>query len=212
MISIANPVHSFNAPKIVIDFVKNLPKVEGIKTFVINSCGEYNPINFASSNLLIKILSKKGFDVFYFKQFTMPNNFIFKFDEEQVVEVLEATNKEIPQVVNDIINCIDYQEKSGFIAKILSFIGRLEVVGAKWTGIFLYTNKSCNHCLECVQNCPNRNIIRDKNRIRFKNNCGLCMRCIYICPQNAIKFHQPIKFFSFEKWYENEEIPVIRKK
>jgi len=211
MIGVANPIHSFNTPKIVVDFVKKLPKVDGIKTFIINTCGEYNPMNFASSNLLINILTQKGFNIFYFRQFAMPNNFIIKHDEKQVIELLEEVNNDIPQAVFEIINHISYQEKSGFIAKILTFIGRLETSEAKWMGKFLYTNKNCNLCMDCVQNCPNKNIIVNQKRIRFKTHCGLCMRCIYLCPNSAIKVHHPIKFFSFEKWYENKEIPIMRK-
>ena len=36
-VGIAYPVHSFNAPKIVIDFARRLPKAESIDTFVIRS-------------------------------------------------------------------------------------------------------------------------------------------------------------------------------
>ena len=210
-IGITNPVHSLNTPKIVIDFVKKLPQVNGIRTFVINTVGDYNPINFASSNLLIKILGQKAFKVFYFKQFAMPSNWIIKYDEKQVNELLEAVNKEIPQTVYEIINHVNYQEKISFLAKILTFIGRIEWLGAKSMGIFYYTDKGCDFCMTCVQNCPNNNIIAKEKKIRFKLHCGFCMRCIYLCPRNAIKIHQPFKFFSFEKWYENKEIPVMRK-
>lgn len=211
-IGVANPVHSLNTPKIMVDFVKKLPKVDGIKAFIINTVGEYNPLNFASSNLLIKILTQKGFEVFYFKQFTMPSNWIVKYDEKQVNELLEAVNKEIPQTVYEITNHITYQEKIGFLAKILTFIGRIEWIGAKWMGIFYHANKNCDLCMTCVQNCPNNNIFAKQKRICFKIRCGFCMRCIYLCPRNAIKVHQPLKFVSFEKWYENKEIPVMKKK
>jgi len=212
LIGIANPIHSFNPPKIMVEFVKRLPNVDGIKTFVINAGGVYDSINFDSSNQLIKILNQKGFNVFYFKQFAMPSNFIVKYDEKQVKKLIEAVDDEIPQTVHEIINHITYQEKSNFIAKILTFIGRIEWLGAKWAGKFYYTDKSCDSCMICVQNCPNNNIINDKNRIHFKIQCGLCMRCIYLCPKNAIKIHQPFKFFSFGKWYDNKKIPVMRKK
>ena len=59
IIGIASPVHSFNIPKIVIKFAKHLPKVNNINTFIINTVGEYNKINFAASNLLVNILKKK---------------------------------------------------------------------------------------------------------------------------------------------------------
>lgn len=210
ILGIANPVHAFNAPKIVIDFVKQLPEVEGISTFIINTAGEYNPINFASSNLLIKILRKKGFDVFYNKQFMMPSNFIIKTKKTEVEKCISNVNCEVSNVAYDIINNVSCELKSGFIAKFATIVGRLEWIGAKSMGKFLYIDKNCNRCGNCINRCPNKNIIMEKNRVKFKWKCGLCMRCIYVCEKQSIKIHHPCKFISIKEWYEEDELSEIK--
>jgi hypothetical protein len=64
-VGIAYPVHSFNAPQIVLNFVKHLPETDFMDTFIINTAGEDHLINYASSNLLIKKLNKKDFIISY---------------------------------------------------------------------------------------------------------------------------------------------------
>jgi len=87
-VGIAYPVHSFNAPKIVINFAIQLPIVKSMNTFIISTAGENNSINFASSKLLIDILSKKGFEVIYDRQFIMPSKFMIKYDGAKVQQFI----------------------------------------------------------------------------------------------------------------------------
>lgn len=206
IIGIAYPVHSFNAPKIVIDFAKQLPKANGINTFIINTAGDESWLNRASSNLLMRILSSKNYDVFYNKQFIMPSNFIVKNDDEVVTQRLEAVCREAMPTATAIYECISYNEKPNIFARALSVIARLEWIGAKRMSEVFYSDELCVGCERCVRLCPNNNIVASENKITFKQNCGLCMRCIYTCPQNAIKIRGIFKFFSIGTWYTNEEL------
>jgi len=58
LIGIAYPVHAFNAPKIVINFAKQLPDDLSKNIFLISTAGEDHPVNYSSSRLLMNILSK----------------------------------------------------------------------------------------------------------------------------------------------------------
>jgi len=211
MVGVAYPVHSFNAPQIVINFVKRLPKIGSMNTFIINTAGEYNALNFASSALLIKMLNKKGYNVFYDKQFIMPCNFIIKKDEATVKHLLCEVDKEIPNTVNEIINDIAFKQTNSLIVRTLAIIGRVEWIGAHIIGKCFYTEKSCNQCGKCAKNCPNHNIKTSNKSVSFKWNCGLCMRCIYQCPQSAINIHIPFKFIRLNSWYELSKITTVRK-
>jgi len=212
VLGIANPVHSFNAPKIVIDFAKKIPRVESMSAFVISTAGGYHAMNFAASDLLSKILRKKGFDVFYDRQFNMPSNFIIKYDESQVEKLLMKVDAKIAKTVKDIVNHSSYKHKSSFSSKCVAFVGRLEWGGAKWMGKFFHTDKNCTQCGICVNNCPNRNISINKKKVHFKWNCGLCMRCIYVCPKQDIFVRRPFRFIAFDGWYKNDKLPAIGKK
>jgi len=205
-LGIAFPVHSFNAPKIVMDFARSLPQAGSMPAFIISTAGDYAAINFAAAKYLSRILCKKGFAVFYDRQFIMPSNFIIKYGEDKVRQLLSEANSHIPATVQDIINRVPYRQQSNFGAKMATFMGRAEWYGAKFMAKFYYTNQNCIHCGICADNCPNHNITVAENRVRFKCRCGLCMRCLYICPHKALKVRWPLRFISFDSWYDNEEL------
>jgi ferredoxin/flavodoxin len=210
-VGIAYPVHAFNAPKIVIDFARQLPPGLSSNVFLISTAGEKHPINYSSSKLLIKILHKKNYHVFYDKQLYMPSNFAIKYDEPKVKQLIEAVNTVIPQIARDIDNSTYCKQNSGFLSNFMAFIGRAEWFGAVFIGKLFYTDQKCTHCGVCANSCPNHNIVNG-NCMHFNWHCGLCMRCLYVCPQHAIKVHQPFKFISFDEWYKNEELLLGRKK
>ena len=209
-VGIAYPVHSFNAPKIVIDFAKQLPEADGIKAFIISSAGDKSSLNVASSNLLIRILRDKNYDVFHNKQYVMPSNFITKNDDDVVAQRLKAACKGAVGTAIEIRECIGRIEKPNFAVRLLAILGRFEWIGAKRMSRFYYSDNLCTGCGNCARLCPNDNIVAEENKIAFKRNCGLCMRCIYACPHGAIKIRGVFKFFSIGSWYTNEELKLGR--
>lgn len=208
LFGIAYPVHAFNAPKIVIDFASQLPKSNGIDTFIIGSMGENNIVNFASSNTLIKKLKNKGYNVFYNRIFEMPCNFIIKYEPSKVKLILDNINKDIPHTAKEIISLTAHQMRGGPIPKFLSFIGKAEWFGARIMSKFFYANTDCTQCGRCIKNCPSHNIIKSGKSVRFKWNCSLCMRCIYQCPAKAISIHQPFKFIRIDGWYDSNDFDL----
>jgi len=204
VLGIAYPVHSFNAPEIAINFVKQLPKSNGMDTFIIHTAGEDSKINYASSDTLIKKLNKKGYNVFYNKLIEMPSNFIVKYDAAKVNSILDKATKNIPRITHDIMELTPCFMKKNLIAKVLAVIGKAEWFGARLLGKFFYTKSDCTRCGKCADNCPNQNIVMNEKAIDFMWRCGLCMRCAYQCPKNAIGIHQPFRFIRFDKWYDPE--------
>ena len=204
LFGIAYPVHSFNAPKIVINFVQRLSKSNGVKTFIIHTAGENAKVNYASSDLMIKMLKRKGYDVFYNKLIEMPSNFIVKYDDKKVIQIIKKANEDIPRIAHEIMTITPYAMKKTIGSQITAVIGRIEWFGARMMGKLFCASGDCTRCGKCADNCPNQNIILNKKRVRFKRHCGLCMRCIYQCPENAICVRQPFKFICFEKWYDDD--------
>jgi len=199
---IAYPVHAFNAPKIVMDFIKRLPKADGMDTFIIHTCGEDHTINYASSDLLIKRLRKKGYGVFHNKLIEMPCNFVVRHTDERVREILDNANKAIPQTARDVIEQRPFRMRKSLGAKIAAFFGRAEWYGVFIMGKFFAVRKSCVRCGKCADGCPNRNIVMKEKSIGFKWRCGLCMRCLYNCPVNALRVRHPFRFIHVGKWYD----------
>lgn len=207
-IGFAYPVHSFNAPKKVINFIKLLPQSNHIPTFILATAGEQSILNYSSSNLLRKILNKKGFDVFYEELFAMPSNFAMKYEENKVQEMLDNVNVDICRAVYQINQNCYFILRRNFGSNLLAFFGRAEWFGARCIGKFFYADKSCVFCGKCEKHCPNQNIQVTDNGINFGRQCGLCMRCVYLCPAGSIKLRQPFKFIVFDRWYESPELKI----
>jgi len=201
-IGVAYPVHSFNAPEIVVKFARRLPRADNMSAFIISSAGGDSSLNFDSSKLLKKTLEKKGFSVFYDRQFIMPSNFIVKDSGAEVKEKINKVNIEAPAAVDEIINRVPHKMKSKFNSKIIAFLGRIEWYGIKYWRFF-YADGNCDGCGLCAGKCPNGRIVIEENRAVFKKKCGLCMRCLYLCPKKAIKTRRLFKSFGFENWYED---------
>ena len=208
IIGVAYPVHAFNAPKIVINFAKLLPKINSKNAFIIKTVGETNIINNSSSKTLIKILSEKGFNVFIEIQFEMPSNFIVKDDETKVENKICKVREEIPNAVHNILNLTFQKQCTNALSNIMHFIGKMEWLGLLIFGKVFYVSKDCINCCLCVNNCPNKNINMDKKHVKINRHCGLCMRCIYLCPRNSIRPYWIYRFINIEKWYENKEIAI----
>ena len=85
--AIAYPVHGFNAPQIVSDYVKNFPEGKG-EYYVIKSSGEPAAANRDSSHLVNKILGKKGYEMMDEFHYVMPYNMIFRHSEDMVKMML----------------------------------------------------------------------------------------------------------------------------
>ena len=202
LLGMAYPVHAFNAPEIAVDFAKRLPESGSIGTFVIHTAGEESKVNFAASDLLIKILGKKGYNVFYNRLVEMPSNFIIKHDAARVGRLFSRANEGIPRIAQDIVALEPHSMQRGLVVRVLAALGRAEWPGARILGKFFYARSSCTRCGTCEDNCPNRNIAMGGKAVAFKWRCGLCMRCVYRCPSSSISIRRPFRFLIFDEWYD----------
>ena len=204
ILGIAYPVHSFNAPRIVVDFIKQLPASGGLDTFIVGTVGEENKLNHSASDLIIKKLKNKGYKVFYNRFIEMPSNFITKYEDDKVRRILNKARQDIPQIAQEIAGLSPYFTKQNLVSKIVSVLGRVEWTGARMMGKSFCVSADCTCCGKCADDCPSRNIEMSDSKISFKRRCGLCMRCVYGCPKNAISVRRPYKFILFDKWYDPE--------
>ena len=200
---IAYPTHSLNAPKIVANFAKRLPKTDNMNTFIIHTCSLESAANRGSSNLLIKRLSNKGYLVLYNKLVEMPSNFVNKDTEKQVIRTLANANDSVALIAKDIVESKTHLTEGSLRSKILTFFARIEWLGAPIIGKFFYSKGGCTRCGKCAGNCPKKNIVVNKKSVGFKFSCGICMRCVYQCPKNAIGVRWPFRFVRFDEWYDS---------
>jgi len=209
LIGIGYPIHAFNAPKIVYNFVHQLEFGKGKKAFTFRSSGDPF-LNGGSTKMLRNHLEKKGFDVFNENLSIMPTNVFLQFNDNLNKQLYQLAQIRIKKLAQDIMKRKVFLQRNNiiltFISTLFSF---MESTGAKWLGKFMKISDSCIKCFKCVRNCPTGNIIvtddGGNDTIKFDTSCNLCMRCIYKCPTNAIHFKY-FRFFEIKQGYDIKPI------
>lgn len=181
------PVHAFTSPEIVEMWIKSIKKVKNSKAAVISvsGAGEVFP-NMACRLSAINKLQAKGFDVSYEDTIVMPSNFSVKTPDHMAVKLLELLPKKTSRIVYNILNNVVPLVNIRLIDRIISKLGDLEKIGAKFWGKRLKANEKCNKCGICSSNCPSKNIKLTSKGPEFNSSCQFCMRCVYSCPNRAI--------------------------
>jgi len=206
LVGIGCQVIGFGVPNIVHNFINHLPKVLQKKVFIFRTAGGVAPINYNASKPMIRKLSRKGYEVFYERVFSISSNWIDKFDDVIIKQLYEATDKKVAIMCREVAN----DERRIFKTRIgLKVLMEGVMFITRWVfplvGKDLRVNKACSHCGFCIRNCPARNIYENNGKIKFKFSCNSCMRCVYSCPKSAINYRL-FTFFSVAGGYNIEKI------
>ncbi|MBN2533768.1 MAG: 4Fe-4S dicluster domain-containing protein [Spirochaetales bacterium] len=188
LIILLYPVHAFDAPVPVFEWIGLLPHVPSLPVAVVSvSGGGEASLNKASRVRCIKALEKKGYTVFYETMMVMPSNWFIPTNDHLAIQLLRTLSQKTEQVVKKIISGSRQRTTPHFLIRIAAhLISRLEETGVKKFGQGLYASEECTACLWCVNNCPRENINMTDRIPRFGKKCMMCMRCIYGCPEQAI--------------------------
>ncbi len=194
-IGIAYPVHAFNAPSIVLDFARSLPKLGQKKElFILKTSGEPLSINAISSLLLIKILRKKNYLFQAEYHYVMPYNILYRHSQSMVLHLWNVVCRRIPIEAKEILSSKKVALKHIILGSFIAYLFRIEHWGGRFNGKHYRVRNQCINCQSCVQNCPVQNIEIKDGKFVFHNRCLMCMRCSFFCPQEAIQIGY------FEHW------------
>jgi ferredoxin/flavodoxin len=206
IIGIGHPIHCFDAPRIVYDFVGLLPRAENKRTFIFKSAADFISVNNAGSKTVIRQLERKGYDVFYDRIICMPSNWAMKYDDRFSKQLCYVAIAKAEHMAGEILagqsRNLRINPLLGWAARLLS---RGEDRGARRFGSKLAVTDACIDCDTCIDNCPTANIQRENGKITFGYDCVFCMRCIYACPQQAI-VPRFAKFCVFKDGYDIRSI------
>ncbi len=170
-LGIGSQVIGFGVPRLVIEFIRDLPNSEGKKTFLFRTAGGVAPINCDASTRIIRSLVEKGYEVQYERVF------------------LESMKSTAETMCLEILRGEQHILKTGIGLRLLMGMARTLSSGIlPFMGSDLVIDQACTHCGRCIKNCPSGNIYEKNGRIRFGHSCSSCMRCIYSCPNQAIRF------------------------
>ena len=190
------PVHSFNAPKPIYEWVDNLVG-NGCKTAILSVSGGGNVItNSASRHKTVKLLEKSNFSIVYEDMVRMPNNWVKAPKEKEYTRILSK----LPNKIDDISQIV-ISEKRGkkivyWIDYLISLLGEAEKKETHRFGNGIKVLDSCTGCGLCSRNCCSSNIKMESQaspegeqqlKPKFGNRCDMCLGCIYNCPQKALQ-------------------------
>ena len=183
--AVAYPVHGFNAPSNVVEYVKAFPN--GAKGYyIIKSSGEPAPANRDSSHQIVDILRKKGYEMLDEFHYVMPYNMIFRHDKDMVDMMWKRAVDAAPFDAKEIFEGGRGEIKQKLRHKFISRLFLVEHGGMRLIGrSFKVDMKKCVKCGKCVRECPMKNITFDGEKFTFGKNCLGCMRCSFNCPTNA---------------------------
>lgn len=206
LVGIGCQIIGYGIPNIVYDFIRLLPKGNCKRTFIFRTAGGVAPVNYNASKSMIRKLTRKGYEVFYERVFSIGSNWVVKFDDEVTRQLYKATFKKVTIMCKEVIQGEGRILKTGFGLKVLmELVMHITPLLLGLVGKDLTINESCSHCGMCINNCPARNIYEKNGTIHFKLSCNSCMRCVYSCPKHAINF-RILTFFPVAGGYNIEKI------
>ncbi len=181
------PVHAFDAPTPVYEWIEGIPKGKGLHCAVISVSGggEMWP-NTGCRAGCIECLENKGHNVFYERMLVMPSNIFIATNEQMAVQLLKILPLKVESSIDEILEGIRRRRKRPLAAKILAPISKLEKRKAQKFGRDLKTYENCTGCGWCSSKCPRKNIKMLNGRPLFGDRCIICLRCVYGCPIRAI--------------------------
>ena len=198
LVGIGYPVYSFNAPPIILEFCRKLPKLAVKKpTFIVNTSGEPLELNNISSLKLTSILKRRNFVVNNEYHYCMPYNIMFRHGDEMAYRMWKTAQQIIPLDAKEIHDNKKSLLKRIFMGRFVAWIMRCEHWGGRLNGKHYKINANCIHCNKCVNTCPAHNITIKDGKMKFGGKCLMCMRCAHLCPKDAVEIGW------FKKWKVN---------
>ena len=195
------PVHAYNAPEVFVDFIRRLPPLKR-PAFLFKTSGEPFCMNNASSCLVHRILTRKGYEVRLESHMLMPYNVMFRYPDALAKQMVLYTQAQSRLLTLRLLR--GERDTIRFHAghRLLAFLMRIQWFGARINGPLCSADKSrCTRCRRCVSMCPTGNIRLDEKRVHFGTHCAMCMRCAMYCPHDAVNFGL-LRFWKVSGAYE----------
>ncbi len=187
-IIIAYPVHGFNTPMPMLDFIKSLPNSTNKKcVYIVRVSGEPLSINHAASIVPKRILKSKGYKVMGEFAYVMPYNIIFRHTDNMAARMKNAAILKAKKDVQIILNNDVKLFKNNMFNRLVSFICKIEHPAMPMFGKHYKVTDLCSSCGVCEKVCPVSNITLKDGKPVFGKHCVGCMGCSFHCPHDAIR-------------------------
>ena len=199
LVGFGYPIHAFNAPEPILKFAKSLPDATNKRAFIFKTSGEGLHLNDCSSQKLIKIVSKKGYDVTLEKHVVMPYNMIYRHSDAMAKQMWIYAQAYTKLICSELESFKREKVKQPFYKTFYAPL--LRVLEQKFAHIHgpLFKVDS-NKCI-AIEN----------GKYKFGTKCVLCMGCSFGCPVDAIhvgvfKFWKVNGSYRLDELVKDEEV------
>jgi len=184
-VGLGYPIHAFNAPRIVYEFINLLPPGAGRFAFIFKSPGD--PFANGGSTLPVRRrLMAKQYEVVHESMLVMPANFLQKLSPELSRLLYDVACRRIAIFTGEILKGVRRLQQNRPSERIYTTLSWFEQLGIRLLRLLYYVRPSCTGCGLCAERCPTANIEMSKGRPNFGWRCLCCLRCVYLCPVGAI--------------------------
>ena len=189
MLVIMFPVHSFDAPLPIFEYLEKLEPAKGIPAAILAVSGGGEVVSNRACNLATRRgLEKKGYPVVYEAMFVMPCNTMVATPRLAGTALLKKLPAKADEIARDIIAGIERRFDPPLIDRLCARLGKYErkyQYREKFSQR-IQVGETCSSCGLCARSCPRDNIEMDGGTPCFKTNCAICLKCIYGCPRQAL--------------------------
>ncbi len=181
------PVHAFNAPRPMLNFIKSLGRLDGKRAYIVHTSGEALKLNDAAGITPRRLLKKRGYSVLGEYTFVMPYNIIFRHSDEMAARMWQSAQRRATSVASDIASLNKRKIKVNAFKRAVSFTLKIEHVAMPKIGKRFTTLSDCSGCGRCASLCPVGNIVMERGKPKFGAGCAGCMACSFGCPHDAVR-------------------------
>jgi ferredoxin/flavodoxin len=178
--------------KLVMDFIKQIPHLNGKPAFVFNT---YGNINGATLRILKRQVQAQGFQVLAGFALNTPENFppliaggLTNADrpKEGQMEEFNRFIVDLGRIVSDLREGEprEFNIKFGLFDRLMPPMPR--TIDRKLMGVKMVDRSLCNKCGLCRKGCPYRAIELNPEPVFDQKKCYGCWSCYNHCPTGAI--------------------------
>lgn len=183
-LGIVFPIHSWYAPRILVDFLQQVHLPHHTYRYAVCTCGD-------DAGKGVQRLSKH-FPLDAAWSVTMPNTYIPMFDLDNdalCYKKIKEAHSRISAIAKGVLNRKRVWEvhegKAAWLKTyIVNPLFNHFVISPKG----FRSDEGCTSCGACVSACPVNNIRLQEERPIWDRECIHCMACIHICPHEVIQY------------------------
>ncbi len=178
------PIHSWYAPRIVVDFAASLQVDSQTYRYAVCTCGD------DAGKGMQRFSAHFRLDAAW--SVVMPNTYIpmFELDSpDKALYKIRKTEERIPRIADAICKHAKVWEvREGVCPRLKTYAINFLFVKSGIHPERFHVEGNCVSCGACVKACPVGNIELKEGLPVWSDVCTHCMGCVHTCPQHIIQY------------------------